>query len=134
MIEITEFPCGCRVSVGDKDGMFLLEACRETCDTVRTALGLADDMDKPVKIMERDAITVTCLGCGKTLDAVTGITGNTLPDPGSVSICWYCACVAMYDTNPDGDLYLRFPTADEQCDLDAEPLIQEAVAMIKERK
>lgn len=133
---ITKFPCGCTLTTGDQNGepTFLLEACSETCDLVRASLEMADEQDKPVRIMERDEITVTCLGCGKTLDSSTPVGGkNILPDPGSVSVCWYCATVCFYDANADGDLYLRLPTGQEQRELDADPMVGKMVEMVKAR-
>ncbi len=127
-------PCGCEISTGlvNGDQTFVLRACRDDCPTVQLMLEAADEAGKPVEIRNVMTMTVTCLGCGRILDAATVIEGDTiLPDPGAISICWYCACVAVYERNPDGDLYLRLPTGAEQVALAGDTLINDAIAMIR---
>jgi len=126
-------PCGCVISSGMHEGVetFMLQACSETCTVVRDSLKLADEMDKPVQIKSRSA--VTCLKCRAVMDGFTSLGETLLPDPGSVSVCIYCGDVAVFDINPDGDLYLRPPTDDEQRGLDDDEQINAVVAHIKER-
>ena len=81
----------------------------------------------------------TCLKCGKVMDASTPVGNNdlALPEAGSLSICGHCGNLAIYEKNPDGDLYLRQPTGDEMAAIGADDDVMRAVAavrkMIKER-
>jgi hypothetical protein len=126
-------PCGCAISTGIHEGIetFMLQACSETCTVVRDSLKLADELDKPVQIKSRSA--VTCLNCQKVMDAFKSTSEALLPDPGSVSICFYCGDVAMFDINPDGDLYLRPPSLDEWVGLEADQQLMDIVAKVRER-
>jgi len=51
-----------------------------------------------------------CLQCNNKLDAVTESTGDNLaPDENSISICFYCGHLAMFDSQ----LRLREPSPEE---------------------
>lgn len=134
--ETVMLPCGCRLTTGEDHDVptFVIAACDASCENVRFVLDSAAKMGKPVEVRSTATITVTCLGCGKVNDASTPIAGDAvLPEPGSVSICMDCAAVAIYETNPDGDLYLRWPTGDEQTGLAEEPMITRVVEAIRQR-
>jgi hypothetical protein len=69
-----------------------------------------------------------CPTCGKTLDSAAGIGNPQLPNPGDVSICLYCANVAIFDI----DDTLRTPTAAEQAELDRDTSIQKVRATVRQ--
>lgn len=50
----TMLPCGCRLepAVIDGDRTLIIHACRAGCRNLANALGLADDLGKPVEIRE----------------------------------------------------------------------------------
>lgn len=132
--ETTFLPCGCSITTGLVEGRpaVVMHACRDGCPTVRLLLESADEANKPVHMRSSETITVTCLGCGKVMDAATPIDGNAaLPEPGALSICMYCAFIAIYDRNPDGDLYLRWPTLTERAPLDQDTRIAATVEAIR---
>jgi curved DNA-binding protein CbpA len=72
-----------------------------------------------------------CRDCGKVLDGVTSLNGSRKPPKGSVSICAYCACIAIFDD----ESLLREPTDAEMDMLRASKewrLIERTVRLIKQ--
>lgn len=62
-----------------------------------------------------------CRKCKTTLETTTALDSKTpAPTPGSLSICWYCGALALFDQ----DLKLRELTADEQADIEGNPKLQ----------
>lgn len=73
----------------------------------------------------------TCPRCHKIQDAVTNAPSNPTsrgPEPGDAIACLYCGSVNV--VNEDGT-DLRLPTEDEQALFDNDPVVQEAVAIIR---
>jgi hypothetical protein len=129
-------PCGCRVMTGMVDGerTFVIAACEADCPNVRATLELADANDSPVEIHTTDRYEVTCLSCARRLDAAMPIAGESvLPDPGAISVCAYCAAVTIYERNPDGDLYLRWPTAEDHVAIGSNSEVAAAVDAVRRR-
>jgi hypothetical protein len=56
--------------------------------------------------LERDRVNRPCRSCGRENDGYTSACALAHPDPGSVSICWYCASVSIFTD----ELELRAPT------------------------
>lgn len=50
--------------------------------------------------------TTWCPYCGTSLDGAMNVDGPNAPDPGDVTVCLYCAGLAVFTDN----LGLRFPT------------------------
>lgn len=128
--ESTVLPCGCIVSTGMMEGLktFVLQACSPDCEVVKSSLELADQYDRPVDLRTNDTVGVHCPRCFKYLDGHLPVQGEAvLPDPGSVAICDGCAYPAMFDRNPDGDLYLRQPTDEEAADMARDPGLQAVI-------
>jgi len=53
-----------------------------------------------------------CLGCGKFVDAATGVFGATTPEPGDVTVCLYCGHLMVF-REFRGRLQLDNPTDKE---------------------
>lgn len=128
------FDCGCELSLGLTNGQpsVVLRACRPGCDILRWTLETADEKNTPVSIKEVDSITVTCLRCGAVNDGFSPAnTEEVMPTAGSVSICIYCAAVSFFEVNADGDLYLRWPTDQEQHELDQDQDLARLLTIVK---
>ena len=67
---------------------------------------------------------MNCLDCGKNLDAASGINTDEPPDPGDISICFYCGHVMAYDE----DFGFRPLTDEEERDIAGDEVIQAARA------
>lgn len=111
----------------------VFRACSETCEMVQYLLEQADELDKDVRVKPIAEFTITCLTCGKVMDGFTGLDGAVLPEPDDLSVCIYCANVAVFDRNPDGDMYLRLPTGDERAAIGCNEMVTKAVRLIKEQ-
>jgi hypothetical protein len=62
-----------------------------------------------------------CPWCASIHTAVTGVNAD-VPDAGSISICFECGCASVF--MEDGQL--RKPTAIEEQEIAADPLVQAA--------
>lgn len=72
----------------------------------------------------------TCIGCGEKITGRLEVGGTTHEDvDGDVSICAYCATVAIYDAGAPGGL--RPPTDAEAFALEVDDAVQAAVADVK---
>ena len=71
-----------------------------------------------------------CPSCGVWMDGATGITSDDRPDPGDLTICFYCVKVAVYDD----DLTLRRPNAAEAAAAAANPKVIMARRVMLARK
>lgn len=63
--------------------------------------------------------TSACRTCGKVLDAATDPVGENAVTPGSLSVCFYCGEVGVFDEN----LLVRAPNAGEMEEIGAHPLL-----------
>ena len=64
-----------------------------------------------------------CPGCGNARDCVTDSElKGAVPKPGDVSVCKYCGALAVFGD----ELVLRELTADEQRDIDNDPVVRRA--------
>jgi hypothetical protein len=73
-----------------------------------------------------------CLGCGKVLDASTGVGNRAQPRAGAITVCLDCGHVQAYD----GKLQLRPLTDEEMIDIAGDKriaAIQWARAQLKEK-
>jgi hypothetical protein len=70
--------------------------------------------------------STTCLGCGRRLDCASR-RDEAVPEPGSMSICWYCGYLAVFTE----DLTLRPLTSREAAEVAQDPELQ---MMLKERE
>jgi hypothetical protein len=74
-------------------------------------------------------IPTTCPHCATDLDAHDGVSGTVTPDPGDVTVCWYCRNLAIFVSGPFG-LYLRKPTTDEYDECANHPTVLAALGAL----
>jgi hypothetical protein len=67
----------------------------------------------------------TCPTCGATMDASTDAYGTAAPGTGDVSVCFYCAGLAIYDGGG-----LREVTASERAELLADDRVTQVVGAV----
>lgn len=58
----------------------------------------------------RRLVPSKCLSCGIENDVATSVDGDCSPEPGDVTVCFYCGHIMAYDD----DLKLRELTREEQ--------------------
>lgn len=63
-----------------------------------------------------------CRSCGYDLEMVTGVNAG-VPDAGSVSICFGCGALSIFNAN----LTMREPTMKEQAQIEQDPFIQKVM-------
>lgn len=78
---------------------------------------------------ELEQMTV-CPHCGRTNDQHTNMTGSRIPRSGDVSVCWECACLAIYVAGPFG-VSLRVPTDEEAAELAADPDLRRLLSAMR---
>lgn len=71
-----------------------------------------------------------CDTCGRTLNAATAVEDGKRPMPGSVSICWYCGVVRLFDDQ----LRLRKPNDAEALELSRNRQLSALVAEVRLRR
>lgn len=59
--------------------------------------------------MDTNDLDAVCPYCGTATDAITSLTSKSLPQPGDVSVCIYCAGIWQFDDrlqprDPDDDV------------------------------
>jgi len=69
-----------------------------------------------------------CPVCKEELDGATQVDGSDLPSAGDVSICIYCANIAVFCD----DLTLREPTSEEAVIFENDPALADAQKTIRE--
>ena len=68
-----------------------------------------------------------CPGCEAVLDDFTGVTPDSLPTEGAVSVCLYCAHVAIFT----GDsLKTRSLTLEEMEEIADNPYLRKALSVV----
>ena len=89
--------------------------------------GFVDELKR--EIVTHRSLPETCPYCGKVLDADTEARaqGGGGPKPGDVGICWGCLRPLVFDENR----HRRKPTLAEVAEIDADPVVQEAIARAK---
>jgi hypothetical protein len=79
----------------------------------------------PSELAQFEVPATTCPGCHTKLDGATALNNDTSPpQPGAVTVCFYCAAAAVYDDQ----LQLRHPTDDELAAMVRDPGFQKARA------
>jgi hypothetical protein len=72
-----------------------------------------------------------CLKCKEKLDDQTATDGSgTSPEEGNISICLYCANLAVYKVE-DGELVIAPISEEDRKNIESDPDIMAAVAWVK---
>lgn len=73
---------------------------------------------------------IACPACGRRNDCHPEATGFGTPEAGDVAICWGCRQVIVYDRDALGVLIQRRPTPEEPAEIDADPRVARAQAVL----
>lgn len=65
-----------------------------------------------------------CFSCGNLLDAAQSVKGGEVPSAGTISVCFYCSSIAIFDE----DLSLRGFTEEELQNLMADAAAMATIA------
>jgi hypothetical protein len=68
-----------------------------------------------------------CCNCGKEMDGAGSVGGDRGPQPGDISICFYCHHLQIYG----GDMRLRELNSDEMHEVAGMPEILQVMEMLK---
>lgn len=76
-------------------------------------------------------MNLTCPGCRYDAEETTPMPGNTRiePEPGTVSICWNCAFVGVFDP----ELNIREPSRSELASFARDKRLMRIVRSVKNR-
>ena len=82
--------------------------------------------------------SLSCPQCNKKLDGATGLTGDQIPQQGSICICFYCATPLIYQ-GYNNNLHLRAMTENELFDIKMKSfsawcMIQETIKQLRSKK
>lgn len=69
---------------------------------------------------------IVCAWCGSSNDAQMGDPGRPGPEPGDVSLCWYCLGLSVYTETEQG----RKPTEEEFQEFVTDPDVIKALLAI----
>ena len=68
----------------------------------------------------------SCANCGEQLDVADSVTGGRAPEPGDISVCFYCHHVMIYDQKGKP----RNPTDEEIVEMAGDPEFVHAMTML----
>jgi hypothetical protein len=120
-----ELPCGCEM--GTVDAAFVFRPHAEDCTWYAYVQGELAAQAKPIVALE-DVPAQQCADCGVRNDAYCGANTAERPTAGAISICAYCAHLAMF--TGDG-LQVRELTDDELADIEADPEVHAAQMRVR---